>query len=146
MWGGSSWGAPQIFEDDCESVLRRGIDVAFEPGGTRALAVYAQDDQEEVRYRTFNGSSWSSELVGPDLGHDLASFLLRPNGSGQDIFLMVLTRRDDELHIMRWNGTSLSGAQMLETNLSGGDTHEGFDLVNGITGVPGITQFTSVKP
>jgi hypothetical protein len=146
LWGGTSWAAPSELENDGESTTRRGMDVAFEPGGTRALAVYAQDDQEAVRYRTFNGSSWSAELVGPDLGHDLAAFLLRPNGAGQDIFLLVLTRRDDELHIMRWNGTSLSGAQMLETNLAGGDTHEGYDLVNGIGSVAGVALIQSSNP
>ncbi len=108
--------------------------------------MYAQDTENAVRYRTFNGSSWSYELLGPDLGRDLAAFLLRPSGSSQDIFGLVLTKTNDELHVMRWNGTSFSDVQMLESNLAGGDTHEGYDLVNGIPGPAGVPQSQSVQP
>src|SRR6185503_9064714 len=41
VWDGTAWGATNEAQTSVPSTDRRGIDVAFEPAGTRALAMYS---------------------------------------------------------------------------------------------------------
>lgn len=71
VWNGSAWSAPQVL-DNCGTApcgSNTSVFVAYEQQSGEALVVYGKSGDERLYYRTWNGSTWSSEgSVDPDSG------------------------------------------------------------------------------
>lgn len=146
IWSGAAFGLAYQVETSSSVKDRRAVAIAFEPAGTRAVALYSQDSSHAPRYRSFDGSNWSSELVGPDLGDDFAAFQMTPFGVGQEILALAVTKGHDRLKFMRWNGVSFVGATELEDNLTAKDKHEAFMIVARDSTATVVSSIVAVEP
>jgi hypothetical protein len=145
-WSGTAFGGVTEFETGSGVEDKRAIAVAFEPAGTRAVAVYCEGSSNSPRYRIYDGSNWSSELTGPNLGDDFAAFQMAPIGTGQTILTLAITRGNDRLKFMQWNGASFINAVELEDDLAAKDTHEACMIVSRTAGVPTVSGVVAVEP
>ena len=146
MWSGTVFGGATEFETSATTRDKRGIVVAFEPAGTRAVAVYAEGSSTSPRYRVYDGSNWSSELTGPNLSDDFAAFQMAPVGTGQEILTLAITRGQDRLKFMKWNGSSFVNATELEDDLAGSDTHECAMIASRATSASVVSSVVAVEP
>jgi hypothetical protein len=149
VWSGSAWGAATEFETSAPAVDRRGVDVAFEPGGTRALVMYGQSSLDTPLYRTFDGTSWSAEQIGPDIGDPPSVIQLSPLASGRGIFIGIERKNDGGFSFMRWNGTTITGLTELAPDLGGPNGNECFMFCEGGTApesAPRITSWSEADP
>lgn len=128
VWNGSAWGANLEVEIDCQDFKTRHFDLAYENGGTKALLAYAQLGQTPIRFRTWNGSAWSAEQIGPDLGQQARRIQLRTGATSGEIFITA-SDKGKNLEFMRWDGSTLTGPQQMTPALHGGDEYEGFMVV-----------------
>ncbi len=127
IWNGSSWGTNQACETNSGNSERRQFDVAFQPDGTNGLIVYAEKDQAALRYRTWNGTSWSGESTGATLSGYPRVVQLRPAASGSEIFVAA-SDMSYRLAISRWTGSSMTAIASIETNLTNDSLAEPFML------------------
>ncbi|HKQ50655.1 MAG TPA: VCBS repeat-containing protein [Phycisphaerae bacterium] len=147
VWNGTSWGTPTQLESDFVDADSRRFDVAFEKGNSEALIVYQEGTQTSLRYRTWNGSSWSSEQVGTNIGEAANFIQLRTGGSTGEIFIAASDAGND-LEMVRWNGSSMSATQQLSSALGGSSTTEPFMMAMPAERVPAratIPYFTDFE-
>jgi hypothetical protein len=146
VWNGSSWGANQQLDSNLGTSDRRRFDVIFERGTGRAMLLYAHSGVKSLRYRTWNGSAWSAEQHGPNIGEYIEIIHLSRGFGDSDLFAAVSDSARD-LHIMRWNGTSWSAATVLETNLSGWSQYYSFALPEPtVAPHPRLESWTEIAP
>lgn len=127
VWNGSSWGSTLQVESDAFSHAERRFDLAYEAGGGKALLVYHQAWMVNPRYRTWDGSSWSSEQQGPLIWSWDRVIQLRTGTTAGEVFVAESDFAGD-LQMLRWDGSSLSGPQELHTDLGGTESTERFML------------------
>ena len=126
-WNGSAWGgSPLTVETNATGSDRRCFDVAYERTGGKAIAVWGRTAQNNFFYRTWNGSSWSSEQAGPGLTDKVSVAQLMNDGSSNQIYLSILQKGSGELESMIWNGSSFSARVELESNCSGPNSTESY--------------------
>jgi hypothetical protein len=108
FWDGSAWGAVYQATSDAGDKSTRVFDLAFEQSSGDALLVYRESGTNSVRYRTYDGSSWSAEqsisLTG-DSPPDWLRLVSRPGG---DEMILTVAHDGDELAAVAavWNGSS----------------------------------------
>ncbi|MFO0974060.1 MAG: VCBS repeat-containing protein [Phycisphaerae bacterium] len=132
VWSGSSWGSVTEFETSAPATDRRGIDVAFQPNGYRALAMWSRSGQETPYYRAFSGYAWGSESAGPNLGSGSRPSVIQfvPATTGPDIAIAILRKSDGALAAMRWTGLTVTDYQSLAADVSGPNANECFMISN----------------
>jgi hypothetical protein len=128
VWNGSAWGSILEVEANAQYYDRRQFDLAYENGGNEALLVYHESGQSSLRYRTWDGSSWSTEQIGPDIGQDAHTIQLRTGTLAGEILIAVSDAGND-LELLRWDGSSLSASTQISTNHGGAADVEPFMLV-----------------
>lgn len=126
VWNGSSWTADLQIASSCPAADRRGFDVAFEPAGTRALIVYAQSSQNAIRYRTYDGSAWSAEQIGTDIGEPASVVQFAPSASGHEILCGIERKNNGALAFLRWTGSAFADFQILISDMGGPNGNECF--------------------
>lgn len=149
VWSGTAWGAATAFESSAPDTDRRAIDVAFEPAGTRALAMYGRTSQNTPFYRTYDGTSWSAAVAGPNMSNPPSVVQFAPSTSGREILIGVERKNDGAFCFMRWNGTALADYQVLASDLGGPNGNECFMFSNGAAGstsTPRIVSWQEVDP
>jgi hypothetical protein len=125
VWSGSSWGTNYEHESSAPATDRRGFDIAYEAGGTEALLVYVESSENKLQYRTWNGSSWSSEQDGTDLGALGRTVQLRTGTAAGEIFIGA-TDDGSDVELMRWTGSSMSSKTQIEGSVGGTSITESF--------------------
>ncbi len=113
VWDGGAWGTNQEIEAEDWTNSVRSFDIAYEAGGTEALIVYNDSDLARFRYRRWDGSSWASEVVGPDLGDLLVTPQLVTGINTGEIF-MAAQNNVNNLKTLQWNGSSFSSVNEIE--------------------------------
>lgn len=120
VWSGSAWDSYLQVESNAPTGGSRCFDVAFEPRGTRGIVGYGHATTTSLRYRTYDGTSWSNQSSGPTVPGTPFLVQLTPSGGGTEIMaLLNCTGGQNRLEFMRWNGTSFVNVQELEPNVSG---------------------------
>jgi hypothetical protein len=147
VWNGS-WGTNQEVETAGFDYDGRYFDIIFERGTGHALLVYAESALNKFRYRTWNGSSWSSEQTGPTLsgGHYARLISLSRGFSNGEVFAAV---SDDSmaLHLFRWSGSSWGGDTIIESGLSGWSNYFSFTVPEPtVAPHPRLTSWVEVMP
>ncbi len=117
-WNGSSWGSNQEVETSTSAYNRREFDLAFEPQSNDALLVYVESGVNQLRYRKWNGSSWSSESSGTDLGNPAQVVQLMTGSASGEIFIAA-TDGGNDIELLRWTGSSMSSKTRIEDNYGG---------------------------
>lgn len=107
IWSGSTWGTNQEINTEVVDGNGRKYDLAFEPGGSRALVVYQTGSDGLLRYRNWNGSSLSAQKTGPSYGTEFWGLAALPGASAQDIFV-IGHQNDKKVRASRWDGSSFS--------------------------------------
>lgn len=117
VWNGSSWGSNSELTTDATWNQLRSFDIAYECGGTEALIIYPEDWEHQTRYRTWNGSSWSAEMAGFNLGDEVTTPQLVTGLSNGEIY--IATQDDgDDLHFLIWDGNSFAYSVQLESQVT----------------------------
>ena len=125
-WDGTGWQAPQEIEANTVGTGGRAFDVAFEPDGTRALAVWSRAASKSPWYALFDGGSWSAPRQGPDLGNPVGVVQLSPSSSGSEVLAAVLLTGSNGGWALRWDGSSLGDPELFSGNLNGDGGDEAF--------------------
>lgn len=125
-WSGSAWSALQQIEpgsvDHSSSI---SFDIAYEPGGGEALVVYSENLSNVLRYRTWNGTVWSGELSGTDVGAFKHNVHMVTGEASGEIFIAI-DDSGEELNLLRWDGSAMSATH--EIDLSTLDSSSDGDL------------------
>lgn len=124
-WNGSAWGSHLEPTVNVHWNDRRQVDLAYEAGGTAALLMYGQKDSNTLRYRTWNGSSWSSESSASNAGNKAPVVALVTGTSTGEIFQADFDDGND-LNARRWSGTALSSHTELSGTIEGGQQTQSF--------------------
>jgi len=127
VWNGSSWSDPCQMENLAPSTDRRVFDVEYNNTGTGALAVWGRSGQNRYYYKTFDGTDWSSEQTGQDIGSTVSVVQLTTDTVDNQIFL-TLTGEDDQLRSGLWDGSSFSAAATLVSDMPDPNVVESFML------------------
>jgi hypothetical protein len=148
VWSGSNWGTVTQFETSTPDTDRRGFDVVFEPDGTRALAMYGRSAQNTPYYRTYDGAGWSAASTGPNISQPPSVVQMLPASSGREILIGIERKNDGALCFLRWTGSTLTGLQVLASDLGGPNGNECFMFagMGAATTRPRITRWQAVAP
>lgn len=125
VWNGTTWASNFTATTSAPNDDIRNFDVAFEGGGGRPIVVYTRSGQSALRYRTWDGASWSSELTGANLGDTARIVQLRTGLLSGEVH-GIASDTSDELSVFRWNGIAMSAATQLEGSLGGDPKAEQF--------------------
>ncbi len=119
---------------------RRCFDVAFEPGGTSGLLCYAAGGTGNVRYRTYDGSAWSSEGAGSNVASTICVWGLFTGSASGEIFAMPYNTTNF-LNGARWSRDpsgvgSMSSHTQLAKTLDGSQKARAFMIAGPVTALP----------
>lgn len=117
VWNGASWGSNQGLGTNACWNQMRAFDIAYEGGGTRALIAYPESWDSRLRYRVWNGSSWSDGSWGPDCGQT-PTLVQLVTGVNPGEVLAAIQDDGEDLNALLWNGSSFSLSQQVEATLS----------------------------
>ncbi len=127
-WDGTAWGAPALIATSLKYSNRLCADVAFQPNGAAALAVFCAKDSGVIKHCVWNGTTWGSVLDGSNGGGKNQLAFLHPAQTGTSIFTLV-EDDDDDLMAAPWNGVSLATHTDLSTSVGGEDKMAPFTVV-----------------
>ena len=118
IWDGSSWGSVTQIATDIGTLTAssiRPIDLAYEQSSGDLLIVYSRGDDEEMYYRTWNGTSLSSasDLEFEDDYQNWMQLTPRP---GTDQIMLLMLEDDDDLHACLWSGSSWGSTTQIEAD------------------------------
>ncbi len=122
-----AWGSPTQVCADTAQHSERSIDAAYEQASGDALIAYWNNTPDKVGYRTWNGTTLSSEgtLALPS-GTKLRYLRLFPKPASDTILLIALNDNSD-LYAAAWSGGAWGPVSTLETSAST-DGRECFSL------------------
>ncbi|MCG8406316.1 MAG: VCBS repeat-containing protein [Phycisphaerales bacterium] len=115
FWNGSSWSGVTTLETNTETFNEQCFAAAYESLSGHLLVAYIQNGQNNPRYRTWNGSSWSSELLMPNIGSDGRWVCLAADPASDEILFGALDQNND-INVNTWNGSSWGSNAQVETN------------------------------
>ncbi len=115
-WSGSAWGTMLKLDKKVSSEMPRPFDIGFEPSASRAVVVYAESGMQVMRRRAWNGSAWSAEESGCNVGDNLRLIQLRSGAGG--VFGACLDEGRD-VHEFRWDGSNLLGGTQMTGDVGG---------------------------
>ncbi len=104
-WNGTSWS--QEWNVNLTAATNRNFTIAYEQISGNALVIYG-DNTTQIKYRKWDGSTWTGELSAGTILDDIPVFVQavgRPpwvNHKVNDIVVMVTTNAGS-LYAMRWN-------------------------------------------
>jgi hypothetical protein len=113
---GGTWGNPILLTGDVGTVSTRPFSLAYEQVSGRALVAYRTGSSATIRYRFWDGTSWSGESsASSPLTGQPAYMRLVPRAGSNEMVLYVLDS-NREIAAMVWDGSSFGNATVLETN------------------------------
>ncbi|MBD3313412.1 hypothetical protein GF345_03135, partial [Candidatus Woesearchaeota archaeon] len=108
------WGNLNQVSESVPNAAYRSFDIAYEYGSGDALMVYedSSGNDQIVKYRTWDGSSYSSEeTLTTGLASSPANWIeLTPKKNSDQIMLLV-HNNNNELYAVPWNGTGFNTSQ-----------------------------------
>jgi len=125
-WDGAAWGSVTTIETNCETNRQESFSLGFESLSGEAVVVYSEKNEDQPRYRTWDGANWSSEGQLPNVGGDQFWIRLASDPLSNEI---LFASQDDggDLNVNAWDGSSWGTNQELATALSNNAERE-FDL------------------
>ncbi len=137
----AGWTGGQHLTFNLQFTDRRCFDIAFEPGGTRALLCDGASGTGHTRFRTFDGSVWSAEASGSNVASTICVWSLFPGAGAGEIFAMSYNTTNF-LNAARFsvnpNGVrTLSAHTQLAKTLEGSQKARAFMIAGPVTTIPG---------
>lgn len=116
-WDGSAWGTNQQFTTDQGVDKPRLYDLSYEQGSSTVLLTYRNNLKNYPVYRTWNAGVWSAEQNGPNINRKLKHIELALGFEHKTLWSVCCDDQND-LHVFKWNGTSLGNHAIIETDLA----------------------------
>jgi hypothetical protein len=112
VWNGQSWlgGFPAALSTGLARPTQT-VDVAFEQVSGRGVAVYGTANSTTLRYRIWDGTSWSAEalvedVVNGQLTGGLPLWIRLESRPGTNDLVLVYEDLNDDIAATIWNGTT----------------------------------------
>ena len=128
VWNGSSWKTTNnIGQVNSGASPYQSFDIAYEGASGKAMLVYAlasSDGTKDLAYKTWDGTTWSSETYINDVGHSgsinyrWVELESNPTIGSNEIALIAIDQTDADSNGWIWNGTAWGNFQELENSLS----------------------------
>ena len=128
VWTGTTWS---VYDDigavNSAAASYRSFDVVYEGTSGDAVLVYAVDSasgSEDLAYKVWDGSSWSTETYINDAGHggdiNYRWMALRsdPTAGSDEVALIAVNQSSGDADAWIWDGSSWGNFMELETSLS----------------------------
>jgi hypothetical protein len=110
IFNGSWWGTVFQATSDAGDKTTRVFDIAYEQASGHLLLVYRENGTSQIRYRTYNGTSWSAEFSYTLTGGNIKWLELIPKRNSDEMMLIALSDQDNNLsRAVLWNGSSFTG-------------------------------------
>ncbi len=117
VWNGSAWTNSVFLEGKAKKAGREGIAAAYESLSGRALVAWTADKAKMFRFRIWDGSTWSQEYDGPDLGNDgEPQWLKMASDPTSDQIVIGMFDGDSTVKMAVWNGSSWGSLLTVETH------------------------------
>ena len=113
VWNGSSW-SNGVTLGSMTDTLHEGIAVEYEESGNQALVVVSNGGAASFAWVAWDGTQWSTQTT-QTLGDDFESGVLKRD-SGSDNMALCYADQDDDLGIVRWDGSGWQTNQEFEAN------------------------------
>jgi hypothetical protein len=143
QWNGSAWGAISLIGWSSGYSDRRPADILCSPDGSQVMLVYGLNSST-LFYRTWTGSTFGAQQIGPGVGGAVMWARLAAGTSGADLRCAVATSAR-ALVYTSWNGSAWSAPLTITSALSIDDDRERFALVPG-DGKQTIKSWAVVQP
>lgn len=127
-WDGSEWGTPVEAETSAADPSNHVFDIAYEPDGTKALAVWAHGSTPYSS--SWDGSTWSAAAAGPNIGAAITALQVSPSAQGREILAAFEISGTNEGWACKWDGTTLGDAEKFSAKLNGLSTDEPFMILD----------------
>jgi hypothetical protein len=121
-WNGTSWVNDwNEYGGDWEQRYRRGLDVAYCQLSGNAIVVYT-DNVDELKYKEWNGSSWTAEtevFPGDPNNNNRVLYVELVEKPGSDEIALLYTDASSDLYGLIWDGDewTISSNVELETSI-----------------------------
>lgn len=125
VWSGSAWGGWTTLTTGLQTSSNECYSLAFEGLSHDALVIYGESSNQ-LRYRTWNGSSWSAQGSLPSIANNPEWLRLVADPS-TDTILEASVDGGDDLEANVWNGSSWGSNVQLESD-TGGHSSRRFDM------------------
>ncbi len=104
VWSGSGWTGWTTVTSGTSTSSSECFSVAFEHSSTHALVTYAEN-HTQPRYRTWNGTSWSSESSMPATGSSAPTFVRLAADPQSDRIVFASLDGNKQISANVWSGT-----------------------------------------
>lgn len=129
VWNGSSWGNAQTLGTNSNKQYFE-INAAYEAQTGHAMVVYdnSASDSSSLQYRTWNGSSWSSEgtisaAAGITAGSDVYCTAIASDPTSNKIAVAVKDAAN-EVYVSIWSGSAWGTSHLITTSgIASPDNH-----------------------
>jgi hypothetical protein len=137
-WSGTAWGTITTLTTSAASIDTECFGFAFEQGTGRGIAAYGGSGNN-VLYRTLTGTTWSSQLTGPNVGGKPLFVRLAAQPGGDRMLLGALTDQEDVV-VASWSGSAWS-ATTTATSSSTSKVSRHFDVAFQPDGQKGLVAY-----
>ena len=123
LWNGSSWGnAVSLDASGTAEADQTAVAVAFEAQSGRAMVSYGKNNDPNVYYRIWNGTTWGTEasVAAPAGVTGEAKWLVSATDMTSNRIVLGATSASNEAWLSVWNGSSWQASLQAETGTTGG--------------------------
>ncbi len=116
VWDGDSWGNPVFITDNARATSYQCFDVVYEQDSGRAMVVWSDMGTGTVRYRIWNGNSWSSpsDMYNPD---ERVYWIKMAADPYSDDIILAAQDRSYDIEVTSWDGSSWESPMQIESNV-----------------------------
>ncbi len=118
VWNGNSWGNGISITNNAESYEYQCFDVIYEQQTGRAFVVWADGTTDTVKYRIWNGNSWSSENTLYSYGSSGVYWIKMAADPNSNNIIMAMEDSASDVYVAVWNGVTWSSRMRVETSVS----------------------------
>ncbi|WP_370574216.1 VWA domain-containing protein [Methanomethylovorans sp.] len=118
VWNGNSWGNSVSITNNAETYNYQCFDVIYEQQTGNALVVWTDGSSNTIKYRIWNGSSWSSENTISSFSSNSIYWIKMAADTNSNNVIMGIETGDYDIYVTSWNTTSWSLPIRVETSLS----------------------------
>ncbi|WP_370574220.1 VWA domain-containing protein [Methanomethylovorans sp.] len=117
VWNGNSWGNAISITNNAETYDYQCFDVIYEQQTGRAFVVWADGTSNTVKYRIWNGSSWSGENTLVTYDYSSVYWIKTAADPNSNNIIMGIETVDYDVYVTVWNGASWSTLLRVETSV-----------------------------
>lgn len=142
-WSSSTWGAGSIIETSMRAPDRQLVHAAYQRDGLTAVVAWQHAGGTGLRYRTWDGSSWSATSNGPSLGSEAQAVHVSAGANTDEVLVAARTPGTlvyNDYAVLSQAGSASVGPTVVNGLVGGSST--GLSLPLPPVGVPGATNLS----